>query len=55
MHAAHIKTSQGITNCPIAKLILEISMPMVTETEEPTSVSQKDTLNKPMVKNKVDE
>ena len=53
MHAAYIKTSQRRTN---RKLIpLEISTPMIAETEGPTSVSQKDTLNKPIVKNTADE
>ena len=56
VRAAYIRTSQGRTNCPIAKLIpLEVSTPMIAETEEPTSISQKDALNQPIVKNTADE
>ncbi|XP_065890652.1 uncharacterized protein [Dysidea avara] len=55
VRAAYIKTSQGRTNRPIAKLIpLEVSSPTVTETEGSTNGSQKDTINKPTVKNTAD-
>ena len=44
VRAANIKTSQGRTNRPIAKLIpLEVSTPIATETDRPNSVAQKDT------------
>jgi len=44
MHAAKIKTSQGRTNRPIAKLIpLEVSTPVAPETDQPNSVAQNDT------------
>ncbi|XP_065896204.1 uncharacterized protein [Dysidea avara] len=55
VRAAYIKTSQGRTNRPIAKLIpLEVSSPTVTETEGSTNGCQKDTINKPTVKNTAD-
>ena len=55
VRAAYIKTSQGRTNRSIAELIpLEVSSPTVTETEGSTSGSQKDTINKPTVKNTAD-
>ena len=54
--AAYIKTSQGRTNRPIAKLIpLKVSTLMIVETKGPTSISHKDTPNKPIVKNTADE
>jgi len=42
--AAKIKAAQGRINCPIGKLIpLEVSSPIVPETDRPSSTAQQET------------